>query len=30
MNDISKLPKWAQNKIAKLGKELRRWRASRG
>ena len=25
MNDISKLPKWAQDKIAELEKELRRW-----
>ena len=25
MNDISKLPKWAQDRIAALEKELRRW-----
>ena len=25
MNDISKLPKWAQDRIAELERELRRW-----
>ena len=25
MNDISELPRWAQDRIAELEKELRRW-----